>query len=168
MTLATHAVVGIAVASLLPRHPLLGFIAAFISHFIVDAIPHGHYRLSSRKRNLKNPLEDDMIIGRDFIFDLAKIGFDALTGLAISAIFIAGWQNWMFIPTLSAGTVGGVLPDALQFAYWKIRREPLVALQKFHIWMHAKKCFDGKFLAVVAVEAATILASVILVRLIWL
>ena len=41
MTLTTHAVVGAAVATLLPSHPLLGISAAFLSHFFVDAIHIG-------------------------------------------------------------------------------------------------------------------------------
>jgi len=32
-----------------------------------------------------------------------------------------------------AGAAGAVLPDALQFAYFKWRHQPLIALQRFHL-----------------------------------
>ena len=43
MILTTHAIVGAALASFLPSHPIAAFVAGFASHFALDAIPHVDY-----------------------------------------------------------------------------------------------------------------------------
>src|ERR1700738_4714821 len=40
MILSTHAIVGGALANLLPSHPVVAITAGFASHFAIDAIPH--------------------------------------------------------------------------------------------------------------------------------
>jgi hypothetical protein len=47
MILSTHAVVGGAIASLVPSDPILAAAAGFASHFAIDAIPHWDYPLRS-------------------------------------------------------------------------------------------------------------------------
>lgn len=138
MILSTHIVVGSAVASFLPSHPLIGFTMAFVSHFLLDAIPHWDYKLKSRVSSDENPLDADLVINRYFIIDLFCIGIDILIGL-ILAIFVLGGAGQLSASAIVAGALGGTLPDVLQFAYMKIRREPLISLQKFHLWIHAKK-----------------------------
>ena len=157
MTLAAHAVVGSALVQLMPKHPVLGFLCAFMSHFFIDAIPHGHYRISSMKINPEDRLGDDMILGKDFFIDLSKISTDFLVGIGLSFIFL----NLSSYLLLCLGIIGGVLPDALQFVYWKIRKEPLISLQKFHVnIMHTKKILDSNLLATYLIETITILISI--------
>ncbi|MDH2348696.1 hypothetical protein [Bradyrhizobium sp. SSUT77] len=43
MILSTHAIVGGAIASLIPDQPALAFVAGIVSHFVIDAIPHSDY-----------------------------------------------------------------------------------------------------------------------------
>jgi hypothetical protein len=143
MVLATHIVVGSAVASIFPNHPLIGFSAAFASHFVLDAIPHWEYKLKSRVSTsgdplLKNSLETDFVINRFFVGDLFCIGIDILIGILL-AIFALGGAGRLSVSVLTAGALGAVTPDSLQFVYTKIRREPLVSLQRFHQWVHIKK-----------------------------
>lgn len=47
MILSTHAVVGGAIGSLFPSHPILVALLGFTSHFVIDAIPHWDYPLKS-------------------------------------------------------------------------------------------------------------------------
>jgi hypothetical protein len=47
MILSTHAVVGGAIASFMPGHPVLAFVIGAASHFAIDAIPHVDYPLHS-------------------------------------------------------------------------------------------------------------------------
>ncbi len=47
MILCTHAIVGGAIASFVPLHPLLMAVVGFASHFAIDAIPHWDYPLQS-------------------------------------------------------------------------------------------------------------------------
>ena len=85
MILSVHAVIGVAAAQMFPENPILAFGAAFLSHFIADALPHWDYPLSSKKEDKNNVLNEDMVIGqKGFILDLVKIGLDAGAGLALS------------------------------------------------------------------------------------
>jgi hypothetical protein len=143
MTLTAHAVVGAAIASSIPNHPILGFTLAFASHFILDAIPHWDYPLSSRKTDNVNSLDDDMTIDKSFFVDLLKIGADMSCGIVLALLlFTLHGPHLFLIPMI--GALGAVLPDALQFAYFKWRHQPLVSLQRFHIWIHAEQDFNDK------------------------
>jgi hypothetical protein len=56
LILSTHAIIGGAVASLFPSHPVFIAIAGFASHFAIDAIPRWDYPLQviSVKRGADN------------------------------------------------------------------------------------------------------------------
>lgn len=141
MVLATHAVVGGALGSL--TGPLPAFVVGFLSHFILDAIPHWHYSLLSQKKDPDNRLHNDMVIGRAFFIDLLRIGVDCALGFVVLVIMFPpqGILDINFIAVM-AGAVGGILPDALQFVYFKFRREPMISLQRFHLWIHATTMLD--------------------------
>ncbi len=145
MTLATHAVVGASVAGIASQNPILAIIFAFLSHYLLDAFPHGHYKVLSHKKHKENPLSDDMVYGNQFLIDISKIGLDFALGIGLSFLFFkTASQTTNFI--ILAGALAGVLPDALQFVYWKIRSEPFIFLQKFHIANHSEKNFnDNRF-----------------------
>lgn len=162
MTLASHAIAGAAVASFFPKNPVAAFVFGFLSHFVLDAVPHGHYTLRSRTHHPENPLSEDMPWGKNLFFDLVKIGADFLLGLGLGIVLFQNPGmpvNWVII----LGAIAGMAPDALQFVYWKIRREPLISLQKFHIWMHTKKNFNAKPFIFAGVELSVIIFSVLLV-----
>lgn len=136
MTLASHAVIGAAAAGMVAHEPVLGLFFGFSSHFLADAIPHWDYHLESLRRNKERLLDSDMELGTPFLRDLFRIGCDMLLGFVLVwALFRP--DAFIFL-SLMLGAFGGILPDALQFAYFKIRREPLVSLQKFHMWIHAR------------------------------
>ena len=137
MILATHAVTGAVLSTLVPSNPVLGFVIGFGSHFILDSIPHWDYSLKSLEKDEKNPLNNDLVIGKDFFFDLCKIAFDGVFGLALAFIFVTIFKHYS-ITTMLCGSIGAMVPDALQFLYFKCRKEPLVTLQKFHTWIHTK------------------------------
>ena len=142
MILTTHAITGAAVASIIPSHPVLGFTAGFVSHFLLDAIPHWDYDLISRKENGENPLDNDIIIDRNSFIDLFKIGCDMVLGITLSLILF-GFPDFNLNSILSSsvlwGVAGGITPDALQFVYFKWKHEPMISLQKIHLWAHTKK-----------------------------
>lgn len=143
MILATHAIVGAAVGRLFPAHPIAAFAAGVISHFILDSIPHYDYHLRSVSKNKENRMHDDMVFSRHFARDILVIGFDGAVGAALALYFLYDFnQSWYYFVSLTAGFCGGIIPDALQFAYWKIRREPFVSLQKFHLAIHAKSNYN--------------------------
>lgn len=151
MTLATHAVVGGAVASLFPSHPITAFVAGFLSHFVLDAIPHWDYKILStyasanlaRSANAAEPGVSGRIkADKSFIFDLFHFGTDALLGILVTLII---WHpvtvmQWEII---LLGMAGGVLPDFLQFVYMRFPHQPMILIQKFHDFMHAEYELDS-------------------------
>ena len=67
MILSTHAVVGAALASFVPSHPLAALVIGFASHFALDAIPHWDYPIKSRSVNPK--------IAAPMVFDRALLQY---------------------------------------------------------------------------------------------
>jgi hypothetical protein len=148
MTLATHAVVGGAVASLFPSHPLAAFFAGFFSHFVLDAIPHWDYKILSAYINpFESGVSTKTKVDRYFVSDLFRTGTDLLIGISIVLIV---WQPATFaqLGILALGAVGGILPDFLQFVYARFRHQPMILIQKFHDFMHAKYEIDNSKLFV--------------------
>ena len=86
MVLSTHAIGGAATALIFRQHPLLALLAAFMSHFLLDAIPHWHYRILSRNRDEFSPFKEKMSFGKNFLKDLIRTGFDFGIGLSISPV----------------------------------------------------------------------------------
>ncbi len=133
LILSTHAVVGAAIASLIPNHPLAAFVAGVASHFVIDAFPHWDYRLRSMFRGADKGVA--LAIDSGLAIDLALIGLDAFLGIVLAV--------WLFstpatIVTILLGALGGMLPDPLQFAHRLYPHEPLRSLQRFHSWIHSK------------------------------
>lgn len=137
MVLTTHLIAGAAVAQVLPNNPAIGFTAGFISHFLLDSIPHWDYPLHSAKRDLENPLNSDIVLNKYFLLDIIKIGIDFLLGFSVFMLVfnIDGKLSWQAF----WGAFGGVIPDFLQFAYFKLRKQPLTGLQRFHSGIQKNK-----------------------------
>jgi hypothetical protein len=135
MILSTHAIVGGAIASLFPSHPLLVVAAGFASHFAIDAIPHWDYPLQAIS---VRPAGESRALNLDHRLwgDLSLIALDACAGLAIAI--------WLFatattIGAILLGAVVAMAPDPLQVVHRLYPREPLKSLQRFHQWIHAKR-----------------------------
>ncbi len=157
MVLTTHAIVGASVANLMPGHPILGFVAGFTSHFLLDAIPHWDYQLNSEKIDPKNPLNKDLIIGKSFYFDLVKIGTDALLGISVSLLLFS-FTGFHLTNAPLWGALGGIAPDALQFVYFKWRHEPFKTIQIFHNWIQRDKHLQNKTFVGITAQLTIIIA----------
>ncbi len=146
MTLTTHAVVGAAVASLLPQYPVLGLCAAFASHFLIDAIPHRDYTIASSSIDPK--IGAPMKYDKAFFRDVIVIGGDALFGVFLSLLFFATPQNFLLV---FLGACIGILPDPLQFVYAHFPHQPFATLHCFHHWIHTRhRLKDSLFVGVVS------------------
>lgn len=159
MILVTHGIIGVAASRIFTANPIWAFGIGFISHFLFDMIPHWEYPIRSAQRDLHNPKTiQDMPLGRNFFLDVSRFGFDALAGVILPIlIFDAGLENpWPLV----WGAVGGILPDPLQFAYFKIRRWPLTWLQKFHVWIHANISLQNRPFIGIPFQLAIIFAAV--------
>ena len=148
MTLTTHSIVGaaamsatIAAAGATPAGIALGALAGFASHFAIDAIPHwneGRALMRSFERDPHNKLNTDMRFGADFTHDIVIIAVDGLFGLALGALI---FSSWLFsVPPLIVllGAAAGMLPDALQFVYFKTHWHFMRPLQNFHVHLQTE------------------------------
>jgi hypothetical protein len=131
MTLTTLALVGAAAASFFPEHPYVAFAAGFASHFALDAMPHWDYTLRSVVKLPGNKLATAMRWGRDFWYDLARIGADALLGLVLTFVLASILHIRPEVALVGAGA--GLYPDLLQFVYWKTHSAFLEPLQQYHV-----------------------------------
>jgi hypothetical protein len=145
MILVTHAVVGGALGSLIPGAPILAGISGFLSHFVLDAFPHWDYPISSGKGIGENKMQGDIVVDKAFAKDLIKIGIDATIGIVAAIFFFQAGRSLeeILYSGVLWGALGAMLPDGLQFLYYKIKKEPLTSLQQFHISIHAKKSLNG-------------------------
>jgi hypothetical protein len=161
MTLTTHAVVGGLLGAVASHNLALAGLMGFASHFIFDTIPHWDYHLSSSHEDDKDWLNNDIdASGKAFIIDLAKIGFDFVLGLVIVYAAFHSYSPMVLLGAI-VGALFAIVPDPLQFAYMKWRHEPLVSLQKFHIFMHAKLKLKDRPLIGIASQAIIVIVMLL-------
>ena len=134
MTLPTHAIVGAAAASLFPQAPIVAFIAGFVSHLVIDAIPHWNEgrMLRSLRVDANDPLNADMELGKSFLLDLIYLGSESAIGLAVGIGIFCFWLFHVSPIVILLGVIGGLLPDALHFVYFKTHSRVLKPFESFH------------------------------------
>ena len=162
MTLTTHAIVGAATAQFFPNHPYLAFFAGAAGHFLIDTIPHWDYPLVSLIKH-EDKMNYDMAMDKRFVVDLFKIGLDIFLGIGL-VLLIFIHPHRIFQVTTLAGTLGGIFPDGLQFLYFKIRREPLTSIQRFHVWIQKNSELKVAHHVGIALQIALIIPVVLLVK----
>ncbi len=140
MILSTHAVVGAAVATLLPRYPVLVFAAGVASHFVIDAIPHWDYPL--RGITVGRSQAGAIRLNGALVRDVCLIALDACAGLAL-ALLLFGRSAPLWVIALAA--FAAMLPDPLQVVHRLYPHEPLRTLQRFHEWMHTDRKLGWRF-----------------------
>ncbi len=167
MTLATHAVTGALIGAVASHNIALAASAAFLSHFIFDTIPHWDYSLGALEQDNKNPLNNRMKTkGLPFFIDLSKIGFDFLIGIGLTIAAFYTLSPIIFIGAL-IGALCAVIPDPLQFVYWKFRFVWLKPLQSFHLFMHAKTRLNDRPILGILSQTAIIALILLLIQLIF-
>ena len=108
MILTIHAVAGAAVANQF-QNKLIAWVLAFLSHFLLDAIPHREYSLENVKFGFRS---------RKFWKLAAKVLFDLLLGFILIIIFTKQRSN--LIHNLFGGFCA-LIPDGLTFLWVIIR-----------------------------------------------
>src|SRR5438270_8986664 len=110
MILSTHAIVGAAIASFLPSHPTTAFVLGFGSHFVLDAIPHWDYPISSASVNPK--IGAPVTFDRALLRDLVVIGSDGLLGILGALLLFASSEGlWSIL----LGAFGAMLPRPARY-----------------------------------------------------
>jgi hypothetical protein len=161
LTLTTHAIVGAAIASVIPAHPYLAVAAAFASHFLLDAIPHWDYPI--RSESLNPDLAAAMKLDGALLADVFMIGTDAILGIGLALLLLVRPGNFVLV---LCGAAAAILPDALQFAYTRFPREPLISLQRFHLWMHTSRNLRARPVLGLSAQIGLVIFVLLVARLV--
>lgn len=129
MILTPHILVGAAIG-LRMKNPFLVFITAFLSHFVLDAIPHTEYDVSVLKEKPN----------KKFIAPCLKILVDFVCGLGI--VFFISKTILRLEPSynLVLGIIFSVIPDAFTILFWQTKNKFFKNLTNFHIF-HSKRIY---------------------------
>lgn len=124
MTLTTHATIGAVIARAVGS-PVLAFIFGFISHFLVDMIPHGDTGLSDNFRVYKRKRKQAV----------AYVLVDGVVAIFF-VLILANTRDIESMRTFTWGIVGGVLPDLIVGLY-EITKAPLLKwFNTIHFYFH--------------------------------
>ena len=140
MILTPHILVGAAIG-LKIKNPVLVFIAAFLSHFVLDIIPHSEYNVEVLTEKPS----------KRFIMPCLKIFIDLIFGLGIvfGASKMLSRMETFSINNLYLGVFSAALPDGLTvlyWLYWQMRKNKNKVFKKIaHFCIpHPQKIY-GKF-----------------------
>ncbi|MEI6494606.1 MAG: hypothetical protein WCO03_00915 [bacterium] len=166
MTLAAHGVVGAALGKNVKANLLAVFVLAFVSHWILDAIPHLDYQLGSYVRDYGNRLNDDLVFGAQFARDLILIGGDILLGLIVSWFLFKkkGTKSALLAPAVLVGYGAAIFPDILHFVQMKLKVEPFNTIQRVHDFFHSSIQFRSGFWFANATELIPIIILILLIN----
>lgn len=124
MTLTTHATIG-AVIGQVSGNPILAFVFGFISHFIVDMIPHGDTGLSDNFRIFKRKRKQ-------------AVAYSVLDGIfaLFFVLLLANMKDINNMQLYTWGIIGSVLPDLLVGFYEISKVRWLKKFNQIHFWFH--------------------------------
>ncbi|KKT28463.1 hypothetical protein A3G55_01285 [Candidatus Giovannonibacteria bacterium RIFCSPLOWO2_12_FULL_44_25] len=165
MLFTTHSLVGAALGSA-TGNPYAGFLGGFLSHHLMDALPHfdqGSFRVRERRALYLGDINfEENTIGTFGARDWAMLFIDWLVSLILFAIiFISSPpEQWGLI---IIGALGGILPDVVDSSpLWSIKlREKIPSMSKyndFHGFFHwtvpAKKWPLGMLTQILLIAAS--------------
>ena len=141
MILVTHGIVGGAIGAVSGSLPV-AIVGGFISHLILDRIPHWDYELKSvsdRVGNVNTTIKE----GGVSKIDIAKVATDGLLGLFVPLLLASYLDLSFLLVFLGAGFA--ILPDFLTFVYFKTHAKMLKGFIWFHIeYLQGGLRLDGR------------------------
>jgi hypothetical protein len=159
VTLTAHGIVGGAIVSLMPAHPILGLCLAFSSHYLLDAIPHWDYPIRSAFVDPK--IGARMRYDRALSADAITIGTDGIPGVALPVALFAPRESFVLV---ACGACAAILPDFLQFGHARFPHQPLAGLQRLHQWAHTSRSLTKQPVLGIVSQVAFVAAFVVAVR----
>jgi len=121
MYITVHAAAGAALGTF-TGNPIFAFIAGFISHLIMDMIPHGDEGVHKWK------------LFKTARRRIAAAGVIDFAGVILVLLFLVNNADMRYVPGMFAGMAGGIAPDAL-WGFHELTGTPL--LNWYRAW-HSK------------------------------
>ena len=140
MLLAPHILAGAAIAAQF-SNPFVGMLFAFLSHFVLDSIPHWEYSIE--------PLKNIKIKGIRYVMPiLYRIVIDIFIGFSVVVVAMSLSDKNVSLDIFLFGGFFGILPDGLSFLLFlgrgnKFTRTFLLAFYAVHRKIHYDKEHNG-------------------------
>lgn len=151
MLLVVHILTGAAIGLIIQNYWLI-FVLAFISHLILDAVPHYEYDIEPLKGG---------VINKEFFLALPKPLADLAAGGLL--IFWLAWQPGS-IGYVMTGIFAALLLDGLSFMYWLTKFSWLEVIVSFHRFtIHPKNNKNTPFLKGAITQILAIAVAIALI-----
>ena len=124
MTITTHATVGTLIGYSI-GNPVAGFILGIISHYVLDLIPHGDYKINVDFRKTKKKIKRAVAYGT----------VDAVLAILL-ILWIVNWKDFANMSAISWAIAGAVLPDLMVGLYDFTKSKYLKPLNQLHFLFH--------------------------------
>ncbi len=142
MTITPHVLAGAAVANAITNNVFLAFLIGFLTHFILDAIPHldpgtfHHVRIPGYKKGI----DLEAIHAQDKPWPAWLYTFVVVEFILIWTVIILLFNNRSNFPVIVAGGLGGIFVDAMDNPLFLfILRLPV--FKQIH-WLHHRVHHD--------------------------
>jgi len=134
MILTTHATIAILISRVIPN-PILSFILGFISHYLIDIIPHDRISDDEELNNKIKSGELDFKKQAPFKKFLLVCIVDGI--LLVSMVFYIFYNNLTLNPvSAGAAIIGSILPDFMWLPFsafkWKLFKPFFILNNKCH------------------------------------
>lgn len=130
MMITPHTIVGAAAGAAIGS-PGLAFLAGFILHHILDALPHV---------DLNNLYNTDTKDRRYSWLDYLVIGIDGLVALTVLWVFSS---STIHPAAFWWGALGGITPDLIDNHPWRFTSRQWPILKQYHWFHHKVHCSTG-------------------------
>ncbi len=159
MILTTHGLAGAAVVSFFPEQPWLAITAAFASHFLLDALPHWDYSIQCLKKDVNDPTHEGLVVNPLSLIDLLKISIDFTCGIILALMLLPIFPVAMSVWLILAGALAGMLPDFLQFIYFKFKPRWVKPFQRLHDFAHTRIRIKYRPIVGITLQVLLVLAA---------
>lgn len=133
MIITPHAIVGATVSNIFQGDLVVAFILAFLSHYILDMMPHTDYDINGFMDNETKTVRSifsDLKAATHLIF----IFIDFIVATILCILFFVRNESTLYITLI--GVFGALLPDFFQFMFYKFKNQPWIFFQKIHDKTH--------------------------------
>jgi len=124
MFLSVHTCAGAVIGRFSPN-PIVAFLLGFLSHFLLDIIPHGDMKIYDVYRSGK-------ILRRM----VAIIALDGIFSIYVAVLVLIGDNRFGNEMNIAAGIFGSVLPDLFVMFYEVTKIKILKKFHEFHFKLH--------------------------------
>lgn len=139
MILTTHALIGAAIANAFPSELHIGLPFAFLSHYLMDIIPHTNYG-HEHFLNEKNTMAEIDLKNLKAVEQVIFIVLDIVSAILLVFLFFVRDEKTFLLSV--SGAFLGVLPDVMNFLRYRIGGRFFILAREIHDKFHYNKNYS--------------------------